>query len=336
MKEAYYYEKAAGGAVRCLLCPRACCLAESESGFCGARKNTGGKLCSINYGAVIAEHVDPIEKKPLFHVLPGTRSYSIAAPGCNLTCDHCQNAEISQLPRLRGICVGEPRSPEHIVASALGSGCASISYTYTEPTIYYELALDTAKLASARGLKNIFVTNGYIQPDPLREISPYLHAANIDLKAFSDDFYRRVCGARLGPVLDAISHCKQSGIWIEVTTLIIQGLNDAQDMLKKTAGFIASVGKEIPWHVTAFHPTYRMTDRGATPVESLLRARDIGLEAGLHYVYTGNIPGSGGEDTRCHACGALLIRRKGYSLSLHGLKPGVCDSCGSACAGIFQ
>ncbi len=335
MKEAYFYDKLDDKKVCCRLCPHACLIAENKTGFCCVRKNIGGMLYSMNYDKVIAEHIDPVEKKPLFHVLPGSRSYSIAAAGCNFTCRHCQNADISQFPRDRGVCIGEPRLPEAIVAAAQKNGCASISYTYTEPTIYYELAADTAKLAADKGLKNIFVSNGYINAGPLKQLSPYLHAANIDLKAFSDDFYRTICGARLEPVLETIRLYKKLGIWIEITTLIIPGLNDSPEMLAATAGFIAGVGREIPWHVTAFYPMHLMTDRGPTQIETLLLARDIGLEAGLRYVYTGNIPGSGGENTLCHSCGSLLITRTGYAIAPVGFNHGKCSGCGAACAGIF-
>ena len=335
MKEAYFYDKLSDKKVRCRLCPHECRIPENKTGFCCVRNNIDGMLYSMNYDKIIAEHIDPVEKKPLFHVLPGSRSYSIASAGCNFTCRHCQNAEISQFPRDRGICIGEPRMPAEIVASAQKAGCASISYTYTEPTVYYELAGDTAKLAAEKGLKNIFVSNGYISSEPLTEISPYLHAANIDLKAFSDDFYRTICGARLEPVLEAIRLYKKLGIWIEITTLIIPRLNDSPEMLAATAEFIAGVGKEIPWHVSAFHPTHLMTDRGPTPVETLLLARDIGLQAGLRYVYTGNIPGAGGEDTLCHRCGSLLITRKGYAIAPVGFNHGKCSACGAGCAGIF-
>lgn len=335
MKEALFYDRLDGGRVRCRLCPHACRIGDGETGFCGVRRNAGGILYSMNYDRVIAEHVDPIEKKPLFHVLPGSRSYSLAAAGCNFTCRHCQNADISQMPRQRGMSIGRERKPADIVAEARNAGCASIAYTYTEPTVYYELAYETAQLAAAQGLKNIFVSNGYTSSEPLRHISPFLHAANIDLKAFSEDFYRDICGARLAPVLNTIALYKERGIWLEITTLVIPGINDSTEMLAATAGHIAGLDPDIPWHVTAFYPTYLMTDRKPTPVETLLRARDIGRQAGLRHVYTGNIAGSGGEDTLCAGCGSLLIARRGYTVATTGIAQGVCRSCGAPCAGLF-
>ncbi len=322
--------------MRCTLCPHACLIPEGKRGLCGVRENRGGCLYSLVFGRAIAEHVDPIEKKPLFHVLPGSTSYSIATPGCNLSCRHCQNADIAHLPRARGVPATPTRSPEHIVDAARASGCRSIACTYTEPTIYFEYALEIAKRAAQENLKTIFVTNGYIAPRAIETIAPFLAAANIDLKAFSDDFYRDICAARLQPVLDAIRCYRQCGIWIEITTLIIPGLNDSPDELKKTADFIVSVGEDIPWHVSAFHPTYRMTDRPPTPASTLLAAREIGRAAGLRYVYTGNIAGQGGEDTLCHACGATLIERRGFSILANSLSMGTCPKCSAPCDGIFD
>jgi len=303
--------------------------------LCGVRENRNGCLFSLVYGHPIAEHVDPIEKKPLFHVLPGSRSYSIGTPGCNLSCRHCQNADIAHLPRTHEIPTPGMRSPDEIVSAALASACSSIACTYTEPTIYFEYALAIAQAATREKLKTIFVTNGYINPAAIETIAPFLDAANIDLKAFTDDFYRTVCSARLQPVLDAIQAYRKNDIWIEITTLIIPGLNDSPDELKKTADFIVSVGEEIPWHVSAFYPTYHMTDRPPTPAKTLHEARAIGRAAGLRYVYTGNIPGQGGEDTICHACGAVLIKRRGYRIS-DTMQDGACPSCAAQCAGIFE
>ena len=221
-------------------------------------------------------------------------------------------------------------------SAALAAECRSIACTYTEPTIYFEYALEIARRAVQENLKTIFVTNGYIAPRAIETIAPFVAAANIDLKAFSDDFYRNICGARLQPVLDAIQTYHQCGIWIEITTLVIPGLNDSPDELQRLADFIVSVGEDIPWHVSAFYPTYRMTDRPPTPASTLLAAREIGRAAGLHYVYTGNIPGQGGEDTLCHACGATLIERRGYSILSDSLRNGTCAACSEPCAGIFD
>jgi len=336
MREAMFYEKVDDNLVNCNLCSHRCSrIADSKRGICGVRENRDGKLYSLVYGRVAARSVDPIEKKPLFHFLPGSRSYSIATVGCNFRCDNCQNYDISQLPKERGIIVGQDVSPEEIVLAAKLSNCESIAYTYSEPTIFFEYAYDIAKLASKEGIKNVFVTNGYITPEALQEISPYLDAANIDLKSFSDDFYRKNCGARLEPVLDSIRFYKSLGIWTEITTLIIPSLNDSEEELRKIAEFIKNeVGEETPWHITQFHPTYKLIDLPRTPVTILRKAREIGLEAGLRYVYEGNVPGENGENTYCHNCGKLLIRRFGYSIQENKIKNSACTYCGTKIDGL--
>jgi len=327
MREALFYTKKGDTTVQCFLCPHNCVIQPDKTGICGVRKNTGGRLVSLVYGKVIAEHVDPIEKKPLFHFYPGSRAYSIATVGCNFRCRHCQNSEISQMPRDQGVIMGSDRTPEDIVRAAQQTGCTSISYTYTEPTVYFELAFEAARLARERGIRNNFVTNGYISPEPLEKISPYLDAANIDLKAFSEEFYKNICGARLQPVLEAIRLYKKLGIWIEITTLIIPDLNDSPQELQQTARFIAETGREIPWHVTAFYPTYKLLDKSRTSIKTLIKAREIGLQAGLRYVYTGNVPGEEGENTYCYGCGKLLIKRYGFSIGENNLADGACPKC---------
>ena len=322
--------------MHCGLCPHACRIPEGRRGLCGVRENRQGTLYSLVYGRPVAEHVDPIEKKPLFHVLPGSRSYSVATVGCNLSCRHCQNAEIAHLPRTRGIPLTEQRTPEAIVAAARAAGCSSIACTYTEPTVYFEYARDIGEWAAQAGLKTVFVTNGYITPGAIEAAAPFLDAANIDLKSFSDEFYRRICGARLEPVLEAIRTYHRCGVWVEVTTLIIPGLNDAPDELKRAAEFIVSLDENIPWHVSAFYPAYRLTDRPPTPPETLHAARAIGMAAGLRYVYTGNIAGHGGEDTLCHVCGSVLISRRGYCIEDSTLHDGCCPACKTRCAGVFD
>ena len=335
MKPALFQEPREGKKVQCGLCSHRCIISPGKRGICAVRENREGTLYSLVYDKVIARNIDPIEKKPLFHFQPGSRSYSIATPGCNFRCKHCQNADISQLPRDRGgTILGEDLSPEDIVAGARSHRCASISYTYTEPTIYFELAFDTARLAAEAGLKNVFVTNGYITPEALQMISPYLHAANIDLKGFRDEFYREICGARLQPVLDAIRAYREQGIWIEITTLVIPGLNDSEEELAGIARFIRSVSEDIPWHVSRFHPTYTLADRPRTPLETLSRARKIGLEAGLRYVYEGNVPGEG-EDTICWSCGKTVIERIGFSVEAHNLDNGKCGFCSAAISGVW-
>ncbi len=337
MKEAMFYEKLDNNLVNCNLCSHHCRkIADSKRGICGVRENRDGTLYSLVYGKAVARSVDPIEKKPLFHFLPGSSAYSVATVGCNFRCDNCQNYDISQLPKVRGTIVGEDVSPEEIVLAAKLSNCASIAYTYTEPTIFFEYALDTAKLARKEGIKNVFVTNGYITPEALQEITPYLDAANIDLKSFSDDFYRSNCGARLEPVLDSIKLHKSLGIWIEITTLIIPTLNDSETELKKIAEFIKDVGEDTPWHITQFHPTYKLIDQPITPVTTLRKARQIGIEAGLRYVYEGNVPGENGENTYCHNCQKMLIHRHGYQILENNIKNSKCPHCGTEIDGIHN
>jgi len=268
-------------------------------------------------------------------VLPGSSSYSIATAGCNFHCQHCQNYEISQIRPDEPI-PGSLYSPQQVVQRASANHCRSISYTYSEPTVFYEFAYDTARLAKEAGLLNIFVTNGYISKEALTTLAPYLDAANIDLKGFSDVFYRDVVRARLSEVLDSIIEYRKQGVWIELTTLIIPGLNDADTELQAIAEFIKSnLGVDTPWHVTQFYPTYKLMDRPRTPVDTLKKAREIGISAGLRYVYEGNVPGSGGENTSCPDCGAVLIRRHGFVLDTNRISNGICSVCGTTIAGIF-
>jgi len=335
VREALLWKQAEEQRVDCFLCEQRCHIAPGKRGLCQVRENREGTLYTLVYGYAIARNVDPIEKKPFFHFYPGSTSLSIATAGCNFRCQHCQNADISQLPRDGGgRIVGEWFPPEAVVQTAVRAGVRSISYTYTEPTIFMEYAYGTAKLARDAGLLNNFVTNGYMTAEALDLIDGYLDAANVDLKAFSDDFYRKVCGARLQPVLDSLRRMKQMGVWVEVTTLIIPGLNDSDDELKQIADFMLSLGPETPWHVSAFHPTYKMTDRQRTPVETLRRARRIGLDAGLRYVYSGNVPGDEGENTYCHHCGKEIIGRYGFAVSARHLRKGACEFCGTPVAGV--
>lgn len=323
--------------VQCGLCNHNCPIAPGKRGICKVRENRDGTLFSLSYGKLVSENVDPIEKKPIFHLLPGSLSYSISTVGCNFRCLHCQNFQISQYPRLNaGAVIGTPRTAEEIVGAARQRGCQSISYTYVEPTIFYEFAYDCAKLAREAGIKNVFVSNGYTSPDATREIAPFLDANNIDLKSFSDKFYKEVCGARLEPVLETIKLMKELGVWVEVTTLIIPGWNDSEDELRDIARFIKGVAPEIPWHVTRFWPTYQMTDRPPTPHSILRRAREIGKEEGLEYVYVGNIPDETGENTYCPKCGTLLIERAGFRIITNKITDGACRECLTTIAGIFR
>jgi len=336
--EASLSEKLGENIVRCHLCHHHCRIKEGQRGLCQVRQNRHGVLETLVYGRLIARHVDPIEKKPLFHVLPGTRSYSIATVGCNFRCAFCQNADIAQLPADHdGMIVGTPATPEEVVADALARECRTVAYTYTEPTVFFEFVRDTARLAAAEGLRNVLVTNGYMTLEALQAIGSDLHAANVDLKSFSDDFYRTYCGARLEGVTETLVNMRRLGIFVEVTTLVIPGLNDDPDELRALAEFIvSSLGDQTPWHVSRFHPTYRLLDRPATPLATLTRARAIGLQAGLKHVYVGNTPGLDGENTVCPGCGQVLIRRRGFSLGPIRLQNGACPDCGAPVAGIWQ
>jgi pyruvate formate lyase activating enzyme len=340
MKQAMLWQAQEGRLVRCQLCAHRCRIAEGQRGICGVRENRGGALVSLVYGRLVAQAVDPIEKKPLFHFYPGSRAYSIATMGCNFRCTFCQNADISQgLGEGLGL-LGRDTAPEAVVAAAQGASCRSIAYTYTEPTIFFEYSYDVGRLAHEQGLANIYVTNGYMSREMLDlaappDEPPLIDAANVDLKAFTDAFYREQCGARLQPVLESLKTLKARGVWLEVTTLVIPGLNDSDAELGEIARFLAQeLGADTPWHVSRFHPTYRLTDRPPTPVSAVLRARDIGLEAGLRYVYTGNVPGAGGEDTLCPACGETVITRTGFAVRRSQASGGECAICGVAIAGV--
>ena len=292
-------------------------------------------LYTLVYGAIIAENVDPIEKKPLFHVYPASRSFSIATAGCNFRCNFCQNYTISQLPRDGVSIVGRETTSADVLERAIESGSRTIAYTYTEPSVYFEFALDTARLAHERGLKNVFVTNGYMTAEAIETIAPYLDAANVDLKSFREEFYHQHCGAHLQPVLDSLNKMKESGVWVEVTTLVIPELNDSDGELADIAAFVYSLGAETPWHISRFHPQYRMTGKPPTPAATIERASEIGRQAGLKYVYVGNIPGSKKASTNCFNCGQLLIERHGFSIRKVTLHGSACPGCGTVLEGIF-
>ncbi|HDP88492.1 MAG TPA: AmmeMemoRadiSam system radical SAM enzyme [Thioalkalivibrio sp.] len=356
MHEARYYTTLEDGKVLCTLCPHDCHIPEGARGACAVRYNRGGHLYTLVYDRVVSRLVEPVEKKPLFHFHPGSTAYSIGTVGCNMRCAFCQNWEISQwakehlpkhasgsapmplvcpaLSELEGRVPGEPVTPEGIVESALAAGATSIAYTYTEPTIFYELAYDTAVLARQQGLKNIFVTNGFISEQPLRDLAEVLDAANVDLKFFSDESYRHISRARLEPILDAIRLYHELGVWVEVTTLVIPGVNDSEQELKDIAEFVHSVGEDVPWHVSKFYPAWKMMDTAVTPVETLRRAVEIGQEAGLRYVYEGNVPGERSESTWCPHCGALLIERHGFRVRANRIQNGACPDCGTSIDGV--
>ncbi len=334
MKEALLYKKLEDGKVSCFLCSHLCRIAEDRWGICQVRENRGGTLFTHSYGKLIARNVDPIEKKPLYHFLPGTLSYSIATLGCNFQCNFCQNWQISQVSEAEKLGVHSRKAePEDVVREALLSGSRSISYTYTEPTVFFEFAYDIARPAKEKGLCNVFVTNGYMTGEMLDMMAPFLDAANVDLKSFSNDFYRRICRGKLDPVLNSIEKMKKLGIWIEVTTLIVPGLNDTEDEMKGIAHFLAGLDKKIPWHISRFHPQYKMDHQGSTPMRTMNRAYEIGKKAGLEYVYLGNVMGEGNH-TYCPRCGSLLIERSGFSITENSLKEGKCPHCGNSIPGV--
>ncbi len=336
MQEARLYEKLEDDNVRCDLCAHRCTIHEGKRGICQVRTNKGGTLYSLVYGLAISQAIDPVEKKPLFHFYPGSTAFSFATVGCNFRCAFCQNWQISQMVRDEGRITGHEVSPEHLAASARHYGCKSIAYTYTEPTIFFEYAYDTAVEAGRWGIKSIYVTNGYMTEEMLDAFGPQLHAANVDLKSFRDEFYRKVCGARLQPVLDAIKAMKVRGIWVEITTLVVPEQNDSPEELREIAEFIAQeAGPDTPWHVSRFRPDYEMQDAHPTPLSTLEQAREIGLQAGLRYVYMGNVPGSDGENTYCYNCNNLLIQRFGFGIVKNAIgADSACPNCGAHVDGV--
>lgn len=342
MKKALLYETLDGGRVRCSLCVHRCVILPGDKGICKVRENRDGELYTLVYGIPLSQAVDPIEKKPLFHFHPASTAFSIATAGCNFRCSFCQNADISQMPRDRGEIRGYHTSAEAVVEAARRAGSRSIAYTYTEPTIFFEYTYDIARLAQQMGIASVYVTNGYMTPEMLElfqgvanDHEPWLDAANVDLKAFREETYRRVCGARLQPVLDALKLMKQLGVWVEVTTLVVPDLNDSEEELDDIARFIAvELGEETPWHVSRFHPDYKMRDRGPTSEATLRRAYDLGRQAGLRYVYVGNLPGAGLENTPCPSCNRTVIGRKGFWVTERRLRGGSCAYCGAAIDGV--
>ncbi len=334
-KEALLYEKLAKDRVRCNLCSHHCVISDGKLGVCRVRKNMGGTLYTLVYGRVISLNVDPVEKKPLYHFYPGSAAFSIATPGCNFRCQWCQNWQISQIPDEQELITGREMSPDQIVARALETGSRSIAYTYTEPTIFFEYAYDTARLAHQAGLANIYVTNGYMSKEMLEMFDPFLDAANVDLKAFRQKTYNRYAGAGLQPILDNMKLMKKLGIWLEVTTLVIPGINDSTSELRDAAQFVAQeLGRETPWHISRFFPTYKMTNIPPTPLATLQEAKQIGLEEGLQFVYIGNVSVEGSNDTFCPNCSRALIRRHGFGVIFNRIEEGRCPACGEPIAGI--
>jgi pyruvate formate lyase activating enzyme len=334
MKEAMFYTRLDRMKVQCHLCPNNCIILHGKRGSCRARENRGGVLYSLVYGLPCTASADPIEKKPLFHFLPGSRTYSIATPGCNLHCKWCQNWQISQKGTEETECFR--MTPEEVVRKAVKSGCDSISYTYVEPAIFYEYVLDTAILARKAGLKNIMVTNGYINPDPLKKLYKYIDACNIDLKGFTEEFYVKYCSGHLQPILETVKTTKKMGVWVELTTLLIPGLNDDSFMLRKQCEWIKKeVGERVPLHISRFFPYYLMAHLAPTPPETMQRAYHIAKDAGLKYVYVGNILLEGAEDTNCPKCGKTLVERGMFTVKSNRIAAGKCGSCSSAIDGVW-
>lgn len=337
LQKALLWEKLSDDSVQCKLCDFRCKIPIDGKGRCLVRQNIDGTLYSLNYDKVCAAAVDPVEKKPLFHFLPGSKSFSIAAIGCNFKCIFCQNWQISQAPKTITSTNGNAYSPQEIVRAAIERDCESISYTYTEPTIYFELAEETALLAKENGLKNVFVSNGYMSSEALERMTGWLDAINIDLKSFSDAFYDEYCKASLQPVLDSIQFiAENTDIWMEITTLIIPDSNDSDDELKKIANFIVQNASEnVPWHISAFYPAYKMDTAKATSLDTLERAYRIGVEEGLKYIYTGNVSSNTGENTYCPECGKELIHREFYRIVSNEIKDNSCPSCQEEVPGIW-
>lgn len=333
---ANYWNKVKDKIVQCVLCPRKCVLAPGQRGLCTVRINKDGMLYTLGYGNPIAVHVDPIEKKPFFNVMPGEKTFSIAVAGCNMRCIFCQNWQISQSSPDEVDAYDLP--PEKIVDEAIKEDCKFIVYTYTEPTVFYEYMFDISKLARAKGLKNAMHTCGYINQEPLKELLKYMDAVNVDLKGFSEDFYRKMGAfAQLQPVLDTIMTVKKEGVWLEITNLLIPGVNDDAAQIKKMCEWIRdNVGADTPLHFSRFTPMYKLQNLPPTPVSKLEEAYKIAKEAGLQYVYIGNVPGHPGENTYCPRCGNLAVGRTGYRVNEYNISGGKCKFCGNKISGLWK
>lgn len=334
-KEAFLYKQLDNHQVRCVLCGHRCVIADGKYGVCQVRQNQNGVLYTLVYGSAISRSIDPIEKKPLYHFYPGSAAFSIATLGCNFQCQWCQNWQIAQSPRTSGLTEVADSPPRQIVSEALASGSRSIAYTYTEPTIFYEYAYDTAGLARQAGIANVFVTNGYMTSEMLDHFHLFLDAANVDLKAFRQRTYSQYVGAGLNEVLDSMKQLKQLGVWLEVTSLLIPGINDDPAEITDMADFIAAeLSPDTPWHISRFFPQYKLNKLPPTPYETLQAAYQIGRTAGLKYVYVGNLHGE--SNTLCPNCDHLLIPRNGYMIGQISLADGKCPECGGSIAGVWE
>jgi pyruvate formate lyase activating enzyme len=330
------WEKDGQGA-KCLLCPFECRLSVNRRGRCGVRAFADGQVWTLNYGYAEAIALDPVEKKPFYHFWPGSQTFSIGTPGCNFTCLGCQNHSLSQVaPNWPGTGRSSSKLAEVLVMEALAEGASSMAYTYNEPTVFYEYAQDLAELGHEKGLPSLWVTNGFFTRETLDRLDRVV-AFNVDLKAFSEDFYHKVVGGSLKPVLDTLERVVERGKWLEVTTLVIPGLNDSKSELKALAKWLAQLSEDIPWHVSRFSPRYKQMDMAATPLPVMEKAREIGLESGLKHVYLGNVQGPGYADTKCSGCGQTVIRRSGFWVDEYLLgQNGECPGCGSKVAGVWR
>jgi pyruvate formate lyase activating enzyme len=333
--EAMFWEELADNKVKCVLCPRECEVADVERGYCGVRENQGGHYQTLVYGALCSANVDPIEKKPLFHYLPGTPAFSIATAGCNIECKFCQNWQISQFRPEQVNSANVP--PDKLVRACKQRQCPTIAYTYSEPVIFYEYMHDAAALARENGVGSVMISNGYIQEKPLRQLCRQLTGVKIDFKAFTDEFYADTCAGELKPVLDTLKVLRDIGIWFELVILIIPTLNDSPDEIRDMSRWVLDhLGPDVPMHFTRFHPTYRITNLPRTPVSTLDRCREISLDAGVRYVYAGNVPMHPGENTYCHNCQNELIRRVGFRVAVNKIAAGKCPQCGTSIPGVWS
>lgn len=330
---AKYWQKVKENIVQCLLCPRKCTLNIGQRGICTVRINKDGQLYTLGYGNPVAIHIDPIEKKPFFHVVPGEPIFSLAVAGCNMRCIFCQNWQISQSKPDETENYNLP--PEEVVNKTIENNCRFIAYTYTEPTVFYEYMLDIAKLAKAKGIKNTMHSCGYINPEPLKELLKYMDAVNVDLKGFSEEFYAKIgLFAQLGPVLETLKIIKQAGVWLEITNLLIPGVNDDPEKIKEMCIWIKeNLGDDVPLHFSRFMPHYKLNNLDPTPIEKLREAYDIAKGVGLKYVYIGNVPGDPGENTYCPNCGKIIVRRIGFQILENNIKEDKCKFCGYMIAG---